>query len=273
MQVGICHEEFISLLVLEQFTMDIILGRPWLSQRQPEILWQTREILKLFSKSSLFSTSSSSPPSSHPCVGCPVYIDWKSYGETISQHTTMLRSSFSDVFCPKKTNQLPPHRPWDCAIDHILGEQVPHGKIYSLSIPEQKAMDEYIVVALQQGYIRPSKSPAASSFFFVAKKDGGLMICMNYRAFNQMTVKFRYQLPLVPAALEQLQGAIGFTKLDLSSAYNLIWICRGMSGSPHLWPLLATMNTGLYCIGLSMPPPYSRTSCMKCSRISLTSLC
>ncbi len=34
-------------------------------------------------------------------------------------------------------------------------------------------MEEYIEEALEQDYIRPSTSPAASSFFFVAKKDGG----------------------------------------------------------------------------------------------------
>ncbi|KAK3542410.1 hypothetical protein QTP86_025816 [Hemibagrus guttatus] len=40
-------------------------------------------------------------------------------------------------------------------------------------------------------------------------------------------VKFRYPLPLVPAALEHLQGAALFTKLDLRSAYNLIRIREG----------------------------------------------
>jgi len=81
--------------------------------------------------------------------------------------------------------------------------------------------------ALKQGYIRPSTSPAASSFFFVAKKDGGLRPCIDYRALNQITVKFRYPLPLVPAALEHLRGATVFTKLDLRSAYNLIRIREG----------------------------------------------
>ncbi|KAK3547304.1 hypothetical protein QTP86_018825 [Hemibagrus guttatus] len=81
--------------------------------------------------------------------------------------------------------------------------------------------------ALDQGYIRPSTSSAASSFFFVAKKDGGLRPCIDYRALNRITVKFRYPLPLVPAALEHLRGATLFTKLDLRSAYNLIRIREG----------------------------------------------
>ncbi len=88
-------------------------------------------------------------------------------------------------------------------------------------------MDEYIEEALQQGYIHPSTSTAASSLFFVAKKDGGLRPCIDYRSLNNITVKFRYPLPLVPAALEHLRGATIFTKLDLCSTYNLIRIREG----------------------------------------------
>ncbi len=90
-----------------------------------------------------------------------------------------------------------------------------------------KVMEEYIEENLQQGYIRPSTSPAASSFFFVASKDGGLRPCIDYRALNKITVKFRYPLPLVPTALKHLWGATVFSKLDLRSAYNLIQICKG----------------------------------------------
>ncbi len=81
-------------------------------------------------------------------------------------------ASFADVFSPEKASHLPPHRPWDCAIDLEPGKTVPRSHVYSLSIPEQRAMEEYIQEALNQGYSRPSVSPAASSFFFVAKKDG-----------------------------------------------------------------------------------------------------
>ncbi|XP_016377873.1 RNA-directed DNA polymerase homolog [Sinocyclocheilus rhinocerous] len=88
-------------------------------------------------------------------------------------------------------------------------------------------MEEYIEATLKQEFIRPSTSPATSSFFFVGKKDGGLQLCVNYRALNSQTVKFRYPLPPVPATLEQLCGAHTFTKLDLRSAYNLIRICEG----------------------------------------------
>ncbi|KAL0202014.1 hypothetical protein M9458_000032, partial [Cirrhinus mrigala] len=74
---------------------------------------------------------------------------------------------------------------------------------------------------------RPSTSPASAGFFFVKKKNGGLRPCIDYRPLNEVTIKYRYPLPLVPPALEQLRSARFYTKLDLRSAYNLIRIREG----------------------------------------------
>ncbi len=104
---------------------------------------------------------------------------------------------------------------------------LPKGRVYPLSIPERKAMEDYIKEALQQQFICPSTSPAPSSFFFVGKKDGGLRPCIDYRTLNDHTVKLPYPLPLVLAALEELRGARIFSKLDLRSAYNLVRIQEG----------------------------------------------
>ncbi|KAK3565620.1 hypothetical protein QTP86_012943 [Hemibagrus guttatus] len=174
--VGALHCEELHLLVLENATTDIILGRPWLELHDPVLSWKTGEILK-WGEHCFGACFPNLPAPSPPQV----------------HHLPAQATSAS---------KLPPHRPWDCAIDLIPGEPVPKGRIYSLSIPEEKAMEEYIQEALTQGYIRPSTSPAASSFFFVAKKDGGL-------------------------PLERLRGATIFTKLDLRSAYNLIRIREG----------------------------------------------
>ncbi|KAK3566607.1 hypothetical protein QTP86_001486 [Hemibagrus guttatus] len=105
--------------------------------------------------------------------------------------------------------------------------QCPEGGYTPSPSQKKRTMEEYIAEALAQGYIRPSTSPAASSFFFVAKKDGGLWPCIDYRALNKITVKFTYPLPLVPTALERLRGTTVFSKLDLRSAYNLIRIREG----------------------------------------------
>ncbi len=91
-------------------------------------------------------------------------------------------------------------------------------------------------------------------FFFVQKKDGGLRPCIDYRALNEHTVKFRYPLPLVPAALEQLRKARFYTKLDLRSAYNLVRIREGDE-----WKTAFSTCTGHYeylvmPFGLSISP-------------------
>ncbi|KAK3573775.1 hypothetical protein QTP86_032955 [Hemibagrus guttatus] len=115
----------------------------------------------------------------------------------------------------------------DPQISWHTGELVCWGRVYPLSLPEAKAMEEYIEEALAVGQIRPSTSPAAAGFFFMGKKDRGLCPCIDYRGLNAITICYPYPLPLVPAALEQLRGAKFFTKVDLLSAYNRFRIREG----------------------------------------------
>ncbi|KAL0146466.1 hypothetical protein M9458_058229 [Cirrhinus mrigala] len=132
-----------------------------------------------------------------------------------------------EVFSKTRAAVLPPHRPYDCTIELLSGTCPPRGRLYSLSIPEQAAMDKYIKEALENGFIRPSTSPAGAGFFFVEKKDGGLRPCIDYRGLNRITIKNRYPLPLMTTAFEILQGATIFSKLDLRNAYHLVRIREG----------------------------------------------
>ena len=45
---------------------------------------------------------------------------------------------------------------------------------------EDKALDKFINKQLLKGYISPSKSPYALSFFFIKKKDGKLQPVQDY---------------------------------------------------------------------------------------------
>ncbi len=131
------------------------------------------------------------------------------------------------MFSKSRADTLPPHRPYDCAIELLPGTCPPRGRLFSLSAPERSAMDDYICKALENGFIRPSTSPAGAGGFFVGKKDGGLCPCIDYRGLNNITVKNRYPLPLMATAFELLQGATIFTKLDLRNAYHLVRIREG----------------------------------------------
>ncbi|KAI2657474.1 Transposon Tf2-9 polyprotein [Labeo rohita] len=131
------------------------------------------------------------------------------------------------VFSKSRAASLPPHRPYDCAIDLLPGTTPPKGKLYSLSTPEREAMEKYISDSLAAKIIRPSSSPAVAGFFFVKKKDGSLRPCIDYRGLNGITVKNTYPLPLMSSAFERLQGASFFTKLDLRNAYHLVRMREG----------------------------------------------
>ncbi|KAL2095491.1 hypothetical protein ACEWY4_010210 [Coilia grayii] len=92
------------------------------------------------------------------------------------------------------------------------------GRLYSLSAPERKAMEDYINDSLAAGIIRPSSSPAGDVFFFVGKKDGSLRPCIGgYRDPNEITVKNRYPLPLHQSLLPKT-GA--FNSIQLIGGYS-----------------------------------------------------
>ncbi len=48
------------------------------------------------------------------------------------------------VFSKSRAASLPPHCPYDCAIDLLSGMSPPKGRLYSLSAPEREAMEKYI---------------------------------------------------------------------------------------------------------------------------------
>uniref|UniRef100_A0A8C5LZY7 Gypsy retrotransposon integrase-like protein 1 n=1 Tax=Leptobrachium leishanense TaxID=445787 RepID=A0A8C5LZY7_9ANUR len=136
-------------------------------------------------------------------------------------------TEYEDIFNETKAEALPPHRVYDCPIDLLPGAAIPYGRIYPLSEPELNILKEYIHEHLQKGFIRPSTSPAGAGIFFVGKKDGGLRPCVDYRDLNNITIKNRYPLPLIPELMERLKTAKIFTKLDLKGAYNLLRIRQG----------------------------------------------
>ncbi len=138
-------------------------------------------------------------------------------------HSTDIPSDYADLaeaFSKAKATQLPPHRSSDCSIELLPGTIPPKGRIIPLSQLETESMRTYLEEELAEGFIVPSKSPMSAGFFFVKK--GLFGFALIYRGLNYITVKFRYPLPLVPPALEQLRSAKYFTKLDLCNAYNLI---------------------------------------------------
>jgi hypothetical protein len=125
-------------------------------------------------------------------------------------------AKFKWLFDEEASHRFPPSRPWDHAITLKPGapDTIPC-KIYPMMQEEKKTLLKFIKEHYAKGYIRPSISPIASSFFFIKKKDGKLRPVQDYRLVNSHTVKNQYPLPLISELTSRISRAHIFTKLDV----------------------------------------------------------
>ena len=128
----------------------------------------------------------------------------------------------------KRQQRFPPSCPWDHVID--FKSRAPDAidcKVYPMTRTEDDALDKFIDEQLAKGYIRPSISPYALSFFFIKKKDRKLRPVQDYRNINKWMVHNQYLLPLITTLIRELGGAMIYTKLDIWWGYNNVRIKAG----------------------------------------------
>ena len=211
----------------------MILGYPWFAAMQPRIDWakgwldydqlpiviKTRDVHK-----AIFVRRSELKP-------------WQKW-----INLPLRYKPYAKVFSEKESQRFPTSWIWDHAIE--LKEGAPStipGKIYTLTKPEQEALEEFIQEHLKKRYIKPSKSPYAAPFFFIKKKDGKLWPVQDYRKLNQWTIHNWYPLPLILELINRIKGASLFSKMDVHWGYNNIRIREG-----DQWKAAFITNQGLF---------------------------
>jgi hypothetical protein len=268
LQMGIgSHQERIKFLVTSLGKARIFIGMDWLLKHNPEIDWRTQKIV--FSRcppecnmeGQESETYAEEPQleegESLLLVDFGAAIDLRlkethsqklaeaalqdKTEKNVQEKVPVQYHDYLDVFAKKSFDALPEKRPWDHAIELKPDVKAVDCKIYPLSRLEQEKLDEFLEENLQSGRIRPSKSPMASAFFFVKKKDGTLRPVQDYRKLNDMTVKNRYPLPLISELVSKLRGAHFFTKLDIRWGYNNVRIQEGDE-----WKAAFRTNRGLF---------------------------
>ncbi|SJL08342.1 uncharacterized protein ARMOST_11705 [Armillaria ostoyae] len=249
------HVERIDFAVTDLGSKDLYLGHDWLQRHNPVINWETGTVIfgRCHCVKNPFPLPDADPDDrwdeelENGDVILAVNMEEELMIRTVHHANDLAAAahaekptktfkemvpndyrSFRDLFSKENFDELPERKPWDHAIELIPNaKSTLDCKVYPLNRSEQEQLDKFLDENLESGWITESKSPFASPFFFVKKKDGSLRPVQDYRKLNEMTIKNRYPLPLISELINKLQGAKYFTKLDVRWGYNNVRIKEG----------------------------------------------
>ena len=167
---------------------------------------------------------------------------------------------FKKVFSKEELKHYPPKRAWDHAIE--FKKDAPdtiNCKIYPLMQDEDKALQKFLTEEVEKGYIWPSKSPYASPFFYIKKKDRKLRLVQDYQKINTITIHNQYPLPLIADLIHDLSNAHIYTKLDIRWGYNNICIKEGDEGKAAFKTWYGLFEPTVMYFGLTNSPAMFQT--------------
>jgi hypothetical protein len=104
----------------------------------------------------------------------------------------------------------------------IPGASLPNRAAYRTNLEETKEIQRQVQELLVNGYIRESLSLCVVPIILVPQKNGTCRICVDCRAINNITIRYRFPVPRLDDILDELSDSTIFTKINLRSGYHQI---------------------------------------------------
>jgi hypothetical protein len=107
----------------------------------------------------------------------------------------------------------------DVSLEEVHVRLLAQSPPYMTNPEETKEIQAQVQALLDKGYIRVSLSPCVVPVILLPKKDGTWCMCIDCRAINNITIRYRHPIPRLEDMLDELSGADVISKFYLRSGY------------------------------------------------------
>ena len=104
---------------------------------------------------------------------------------------------YEGIIVDELPSDLPHVRSISHHIELIPGASLPNNKAYILTPLENEEMKQQVQELLEKGLVKESLIHCVVHIVLSPKKDGGWRLCTDSREINNITIMYRFPLPII----------------------------------------------------------------------------